>query len=62
MIFEFKYDNKKITSFSYDFSEVQKIIEKKEQNIKYSIYIDNIENNDYSDQIKYFDDLIKKKN
>lgn len=62
MIFEYKYDDKKIASFSYDFSEVQKIIEKKEQNIKYSIYIDNIENNDYSDQIKYFDELIKKKN
>ena len=41
---------------------IQKIIDKKEQNIRYSIYIDNIENNDYSDQIKYFDDLIKKKN
>ena len=62
MIFEYKYDDKKITSFSYDFSEVQKLIEKKEQNIKYAVYIDNIENNDYSDQIKYFDELIKKKN
>ena len=34
MIFEYKYDDKKIASFSYDFSEVQKILEKKEKNIK----------------------------
>ena len=62
MTFEYKYDDKKITSLTYDFSEVQKIIEKKEQNIKYSIYIEDIENNDFSKQTEYFDDLIKKNN
>lgn len=62
MSFEYKYDDKKITSLTYDFSEVQKIIEKKEQNIKYSIYIEDIENNDFSKQTEYFDDLIKKNN
>lgn len=56
MTIKYKYDKKMITRIDYDYSEINKIINKKDEIIKYTIIINNINSNDYSDQIKYFNE------
>lgn len=54
MTIKYKYDKKMVTRIDYDYSEINKIINKKDEVIKYTIIINSINSNDYSDQIKYF--------
>lgn len=57
-----EYGSKKINQISYDFSEIEKIINKKQDKVIYKIYINEINTNNFENEIKYFEELSKKKN
>ena len=56
------YSAKYITKISYDYTLLNKMISNNESNVNYLIRISNINNNNFSDQFEYFDNLIEKKN
>ena len=56
------YSSKYITKISYDYTLLNKMISNNENNVNYLIRISNINNNNFSDQFEYFDNLIEKKN
>lgn len=58
-----KYEyNTKVDFIEFNASEIEKIINKSDQNVVYSIFIDSINANNFESQIKYFEDLVKKNN
>lgn len=62
LLINFTYSEKYITKISYDYTVLNKIINNTEDKINYTIKINNINKNDFSDQFEYFDNLIEKKN
>lgn len=61
-LINFTYTENYITNISYDYTLLNKIINNNENKINYTIKISNINKNDFSEQLKYFDNLFEKKN
>lgn len=62
LLITFTYSNNYINKISYDYTLLNKIINKSNDNKEYTIKISNIGKQDFSSQIIYFDELIKKNN
>lgn len=62
LLITFSYSNDYINKISYDYTLLNKIINKSNDNKEYTIKISNIGKQDFSSQIIYFDKLIKKNN
>ncbi len=51
-----------INSIKFSTNDFEKIIKNSNENTEYSIYINNINSNNFESEIKYFEDLTKKNN